>query len=88
MVATARAEALALPIRRALEGIVHALESPEPFEPPIRLGAHATRSKPRARAGGTIAAQRMTLDADIVSRDARIVTMDVQTSGGCTYAVF
>ena len=33
MVATARAEALALPIRRALEGIVHALQSPEPFEP-------------------------------------------------------
>jgi DNA-binding transcriptional LysR family regulator len=33
MVATVRAEALSLPIRRALEGIVHALESPEPFEP-------------------------------------------------------
>jgi DNA-binding transcriptional LysR family regulator len=33
MVATARAEALALPIRRALEGIVLALETPEPFEP-------------------------------------------------------
>jgi DNA-binding transcriptional LysR family regulator len=33
MVATARAEALALPIRRALEGIVVALESPKPFEP-------------------------------------------------------
>jgi DNA-binding transcriptional LysR family regulator len=33
MVATARAEALALPIRRVLEGIVLALESPEPFEP-------------------------------------------------------
>jgi DNA-binding transcriptional LysR family regulator len=33
MVATARAEALTLPIRRALEGIVVALESPTPFEP-------------------------------------------------------
>jgi DNA-binding transcriptional LysR family regulator len=33
MVATARAETLAPPIRRALEGIVQALDSPEPFDP-------------------------------------------------------
>jgi DNA-binding transcriptional LysR family regulator len=33
MVATARAEALVVPIRRALEGILHALRSPGPFDP-------------------------------------------------------
>jgi DNA-binding transcriptional LysR family regulator len=33
MVATARAETLALPIRRALEGIILALQPPEPFMP-------------------------------------------------------